>query len=542
MMEATLAPLKSALKKANLLEPDWKDVVGWLEKVGEKNKLKNPDDIVKFVYGDTLTPTCIDSIIEAERRRARIKETARTITLDRAIIEFFKGSAFFTEISRYVRKTKATMHRGRPVPTAAMCYNVEYDDFEMVWNPEFMAAFLVDLGDEEGMRAIQFVYAHELVHFTLKHITVRRRTPHFPWNIATDAANNSLLVQMGMKMLECGIYPGRKNEPPKFWNELRTGNQPRPMTELEQALAKGFKELLESWSPLQSSETYFNDIMKWVNKNGYKAGNSGISIPMPPGEGPPGWSDEMSDMFGPGGMDIHDMWDDIPKDAQERIGEKFREIMKAGARKADNEAKGWGNMPASMQKSIKAYINNTVDWEQLLSQFFGSFNRGDRTKSIKKINRKYPYMFAGHKRTHLPRILIAIDQSGSVSDANIALCFGVIYALSKLIDFTIIFFDTSVDTKNIVKWRKGSPPPKLERTRTGGTDFDAPIRWMNDPRNGEKFDGLCILTDGECCAPTVNSRVKKAWLIVPGHKLHFPTKETVIQMEESGRKRSGVIV
>jgi hypothetical protein len=41
-----------------------------------------------------------------------------------------------------------------------------------------------------------------------------------------------------------------------------------------------------------------------------------------------------------------------------------------------------------------------------------------------------------------------------------------------------------------------------------------------------------IMTDGECSKPT-SSRVKRAWIIVPGEKLLFETDELVVQMDDS---------
>ena len=541
-MEMALAPLKAALAKNALLEPDWDDIVKWLVKmqtelVTQFQKV-NPalqvteDMVIKHVYGQSMGPSLIDEVLDNERRRAKIKDLTRKLNLDRYIVEFFKGNAFFMEVSRMVRKTRATTWKGLPIHTAAMCYNMEYDDFELVWNPEFMAAFVIDLGEVEGGKAIQFVYAHELIHFVMKHVTVRRRSPHFPWNIATDAANNSLLVQMGMKMLDSGVYPSRPWHAPPPRCVLRGGILKPKLTPEEELMVKGLGDLIGAFPPLESSEWYFEKIMEWAQENDYKPGNSGISVP--------GGSGEVgADSFDM--TDMHDLWDQIPKDAQERITEKLRQVMKDAARKADNEGKGWGNMPASIQRDIRAFINDSVDWEKLLAQFFGSFTRGDRLKSMKRVNRKFPYEFAGTKRAYLPRLLIAIDQSGSVSDEAIALMFGVIFGLSKLIDFTIVFFDTEVDSGNVVNWRRGAPPPKLARHRTGGTNFDAPLRWANEPERRGKYDGICILTDGEAMEPTVATRLKKAWLIVPGHKLLFTTKDTVITMEESGRKRSGVL-
>ena len=72
----------------------------------------------------------------------------------------------------------------------------------------------------------------------------------------------------------------------------------------------------------------------------------------------------------------------------------------------------------------------------------------------------------------------------------------------------------------------------MERTRCGGTDFEAPTRHAN--KNKSRFDGYLILTDGECYEPTTPNRLKRGWVITPGRKLYFePSKrDFVIRMKE----------
>jgi predicted metal-dependent peptidase len=74
--------------------------------------------------------------------------------------------------------------------------------------------------------------------------------------------------------------------------------------------------------------------------------------------------------------------------------------------------------------------------------------------------------------------------------------------------------------------------PKHMRTRCGGTDFQAVTDYVNAPKNRGRWDGYIIMTDGECSKPS-GSRVKRAWIIVPGEKLLFETDELVVQMDDS---------
>jgi predicted metal-dependent peptidase len=86
-----------------------------------------------------------------------------------------------------------------------------------------------------------------------------------------------------------------------------------------------------------------------------------------------------------------------------------------------------------------------------------------------------------------------------------------------------------VHEKGIFEWRKGSLPP-VKRVACGGTDFRVACDYINDGKAG-KVDGYIVITDGECSDPG-HSKLRRAWVITPGHKLYFPTRELVINMDE----------
>jgi predicted metal-dependent peptidase len=153
---------------------------------------------------------------------------------------------------------------------------------------------------------------------------------------------------------------------------------------------------------------------------------------------------------------------------------------------------------------------------------------------MKRINRRYPYIHPGKKRGYTAKLLVAIDQSGSVSNEMLSLFFGELAALTKRVSITILPFDYTVADKDMVEWKKGSNPD-IKRVRTGGTDFEAPTRFANDPKNRGRWDGMLILTDGECAKPGP-SRVKRGWVLGQGCKLSFPTDEITISIDPNPHK------
>ena len=146
----------------------------------------------------------------------------------------------------------------------------------------------------------------------------------------------------------------------------------------------------------------------------------------------------------------------------------------------------------------------------------------------------------GVKRNHLPRILIARDESGSVSDEMVAVFNDEMTTLVKRVEIDFLPFDSVANIKDVVHCRSGRLPEKVQgRTKHGGTSFDAPTAIYNDPANRSRWDALIIMTDGECSEPMGINHGKRAWVIAPGRKLAFETDELQILVETGGMKDDG---
>jgi len=174
---------------------------------------------------------------------------------------------------------------------------------------------------------------------------------------------------------------------------------------------------------------------------------------------------------------------------------------------AQSSSRGWGTVPANMRKDILDSITSKLDWKKVLRYFVKQSQKANKRSTVRKINRRYPYQHPGKKATRTAKVAIAIDQSGSVSDAMLEAFFGELNGLSKLAEFTVIPFDTRVDDSKVHVWKKGQSR-KRERVMCGGTCFDAPTKWVNE-KGG--FDGLIILTDMEAPKP-VACRVQRMWM------------------------------
>ena len=471
--------------------------------------------------------------------------------LDRHLIAFLQDAPFFAELSRYIRKVP-TMD----LPTAGVAFDQEFDDLTMYWNPEFFAG----LTDAE----VRGVLVHEFYHLVFQHLSTRRKTPPKMWNVATDLAINSIIVNGESKQYALpkgGLVPGLFPMPP---------GERQPTKEEKDAMP--LASLIESFPHAQASEWYFEKLQEKANQvrqqqqdncpvhgNGGHGNDKGKKGPKnkqeksgkensPDNSGNNPGGTEPGDQHGEGGhdhakdgqqctcgedwldsMDDHSGWEQIPEEMREKVKGQIAAAVDKAVKVADAQANGWGSIPGHLREEIRKSVSRAVDWRNVLRNFVGSLERGNRTTTMKRINKRYPYIHPGSKRGYTAKLLIAVDQSGSVSNEMLSLFFGELASLTKRVSVTILPFDYTVAEKDMVEWKKGTNPD-IKRVRAGGTDFEAPTKFANDPKNRGRWDGMLILTDGECSKPSP-SRIKRGWVLGQGCKLHFPTDEITISLD-----------
>jgi predicted metal-dependent peptidase len=434
---------------------------------------------------------------------------------DGELVKLMQDAPFFAEISRHIQKVPTLS-----IPTAAVSYNEKTDELCLLWNPEFFSSL-----SEWECRG---VIIHELYHVVFGHLHGRRPSArtgidllwlYKMWNVATDCAINCIIVDAA----NTGVAKKLAGDRPLPRGCLLPGTFPvapdgREYTEEEKQGMK-LSSLIASLPTMQASEWYFAEILKAAEKESQKNGGKG--------KGQPG------DEFGgeTDTIDDHSMWDDVPDEKREYVEGRIKSVVEKAVKAADAVEGGWGNIPADLADQIRKSVQSVVNWKDVLRQFVGQLVRGGRTNSIKRINKKYPYIHPGTKRSYQAKLLVAIDQSGSVSNEMLVEFFAELGALTKKVTIDVLPFDCVANEKDIYTWRKGTDVP-AKRVRGGGTDFNAPTKLVNDTRNRGRWDGMLIMTDGEAPAPT-SSRVKRGWVLGKGCKMEFPTTELVVAMSDA---------
>ena len=405
--------------------------------------------------------------------------TNQPFDLELQLYSLLRDEPFFASLSRRINKSKTTA-----IPTAGVRINPRTGRYEMVYNPEFF----------EKMTPVERagVLKHEFYHLVYEHVTGRLPPEGLTkmWNVATDLAINSHLIG---ELPEGGCIP-----------------QQAPF---------------EDYPLNQSAEFYFNMLKNDEQFN--KDPDQGQ------GDGDGQSGDQQGDSPSNGGglpdsLDDHSGWgDDVEQGMKEVAEQRLKEDLKQIVDEINSSGKGWGSVGAETRRQIQDFITPKVDWRKVLRYFIKTSQRANKRSTVRRLNRRFPYIHAGRKVTRTANIAISIDQSGSVSDQMLALFFAELSSLAKYATFTIIPFDTEVAEEEVWEWKKGRKHT-WERVLTGGTDFNPPTEYVN----GQNFDGHLILTDMMAPKPKP-SKVQRAWVTIPEYaeNPYFHTNERIIVVE-----------
>lgn len=396
---------------------------------------------------------------------------------------------FFAALSRRIDKTSCTS-----LPTAGVRVNPHTAQFELLYNPEFMA----QLKDEHKLGVLM----HEFYHIILEHVTGRKPVHGLQRidNIAMDLAINGLPEMKGK--LPCAADPGPIMPDGNGMQGVFPGEAP-------------FAELPAG----KSYEWYLEALKDMADKDKEESEGEG----KPGGAGEPGDGDPFG---GADSFDDHDQFGDADGTTQEIAKERLKEVVKQAAEEAE-KSRNWGSVSHSMRQDILDRIQTKVDWRKVLRYFVKTSQRADKRSTPRRLNKRYPRIHPGKRVRRQAKIAISIDQSGSVDDQMLAAFFSELNKLAEIAEFTVIPFDTVVAENKVYSWKKGQSK-KTERVLTGGTCFNAPTRYVNE-RN---FDGHIVLTD--LCAPKpVASKCQRMWMSTKANvaRPYFSTNERIVAID-----------
>lgn len=205
-------------------------------------------------------------------------------------------------------------------------------------------------------------------------------------------------------------------------------------------------------------------------------------------------------------FDDHALWGDSDGD-KERLREKIRQHINDAATKA----KAAGSMTSDDELLVSRLNFKAKDWKADLRRFAAKQINNLTDSSKKKRNRRYGVSYPGIVRSEELVLGVAIDTSGSVSDAALCQFMAEIAKIAQYAKIIIVEADTEV------KNRYEFDPKKTYTVKgRGGTAYQPAFDWFN---KNEEIDGLIYFGDMDCYDETITKpKYPVLWAIVGDQK------------------------
>lgn len=415
-----------------------------------------------------------------EKEQAENKESFSEKRFEKVLLKFLINEPFFATIIRSFCK-----HRTEDIPTAGV--NCTDEEMNLYWNPKFI--------DSLAVSEIFGLLKHECYHLILGHVTNRKQEPHLLWNIATDLAINSMIPVD--QLPKCGLIPGIRPE-------IKISENSKVSSERISKIEK-MADFIEQLPTRMSSEWYMETLKQ----------DKEIT-------------DTIEDLYGSKvvmSLDEHlesEMSDVDTKIAKAKIEKALKEAQKI------SRQRGYGSLDQKIKNLVNEKLSAEVDWKKALSYFCGTKQRANRSRTYKRINKKYPYVHAGTRKRKTSNLAIYLDESGSVRNEELAKFFKSLEKLSSTHTFTVYPFDAKVSDEEGFVWKKGQKV-SAARSLCGGTSFQAVEAHYR--KVSKDFDGYIVMTDGGAEKPKTCIS-KRCWVLLPNTQLAFqPDKrDTVVKM------------
>ena len=178
----------------------------------------------------------------------------------------------------------------------------------------------------------------------------------------------------------------------------------------------------------------------------------------------------------------------------------------------------WGSVPGQMVEVIYQSTRGRVKYESILREFYASALSDNRRLTRSRPSRRFGFEQMGSFYKYMPKLIVALDCSGSVASENLGMYLHVLSQFFKygIQGIDVITFDTIVN-KEVTKL-KNNKDKQIAIKGRGGTDFKPVVDYFCKHID---YDGMMIVTDGYAPVPQVPSFLKNKLLWIIDNKQCF---------------------
>jgi predicted metal-dependent peptidase len=188
--------------------------------------------------------------------------------------------------------------------------------------------------------------------------------------------------------------------------------------------------------------------------------------------------------------------------------------------------RGHGTLPGPLAEAVEAQIAThppRIGWRTVLRMFSASSGRSRITHTTRRPSRRYGTV-PGLRIRRAPRLVVAVDTSGSISDRELSDFFSEVTGIWRQgAVVQVVECDALVQRS----WPFDGTPPACVGGR-GGTAFDPVFAWACAQQ--ERWDGIVYLTDGWGPTPTIQPPCPVLWVICAGGTLAHTAFGQAVQL------------
>lgn len=337
------------------------------------------------------------------------------------------------------------------------CRTIGGDGQEIQFSPAFFST--LSLAD------IQFHMTHQVLHFALGHPWRRGHRLRGPWDLACDYAVNQLLFDEGFKFGAGAVVDARfrglsaeEIYPLLESGESRVGLDDHPWE--TRYLSAG----LSTITP--------------INLHSMNTGDASIN-------------------------DAH---------AQRHSDATTAENWQANVTQLVQSLRSKGRLSASLQRALDAALQPVLPWKALLARFLASHARDDY--SFHRLSRRGGEALLPSLHSQQTNLVIAIDSSGSISDAELQEFLAEIDALKSQVRAQVSLLACDVELHADCPWHfDATEAIRVPRNIVsgGGTRFTPVFQWVE--MRGCAPDALIYFTDAMGEFPEYEPSYEVLWLV-----------------------------